>query len=206
MVQEFWEEAFKEKKEMWGAEPSVSVQKALELFQKNGFKDILIPGFGYGRNAKVFLNNGISVTGIEISETAIQIAKNNISEDITIFHGSVGEMPFDKSVYDGVYCFSLLHLLNTNERLKLIRDCYSQLKPGGIMIFITLSCNDFRFGQGIESSKNTFKTDHGVSLYFYDIKSIDREFGEYGLLETNEIIESAKNKPNQTFMEIICRK
>lgn len=38
------------------------------FFLEKNVKDILVPGIGYGRNAKVFIDNGINVTGIEISK------------------------------------------------------------------------------------------------------------------------------------------
>jgi hypothetical protein len=54
---EFWESAFQQKQEMWGWVPADSAVSTSELFKKYELKNILIPGFGYGRNAQVFLNN-----------------------------------------------------------------------------------------------------------------------------------------------------
>lgn len=70
---EFWESSFIEKQMMWGLEPADSAILAKDFFLEKKVKDILIPGIGYGRNAKIFLDNGINVTGIEISKTAIEI-------------------------------------------------------------------------------------------------------------------------------------
>ena len=72
---EFWETSFRDKQEMWGWEPADSAVETVELFKKHGLNKIITPWFGYGRNAKVFIDNGFKVTGIEISETAIGIAK-----------------------------------------------------------------------------------------------------------------------------------
>ena len=74
---EFWEENFRENKTMWGFNPSDTAVMVKDFFLKNNIKNILIPGVGYGRNAKVFIDNGIKVTGIEISKTAIELAKEN---------------------------------------------------------------------------------------------------------------------------------
>lgn len=73
---EFWEEAFKDKQEMWGLEPAKSTVLAKDFFVEHKIKNVLIPGIGYGRNAKIFLENGMKVTGIEISQTAIDLAKS----------------------------------------------------------------------------------------------------------------------------------
>lgn len=206
---EFWEETFKDKQEMWGWMPADSVSMTLELFNKHGVKDILIPGFGYGRNAKYFIDNGFKVTGIEISDTAINIAKKHFKEDVKIYHGSVSKMPFDKEMYDGIFSYSLIHLLNEKERLKLIEDCYNQLKPDGYMVFVTISKNDFRFGQDVEISKDTFEPWKGLTLFFYDSDSIKVDFENFGLVEAEEINEpkiDLEGKPKQKFWYIICKK
>ena len=123
---EFWESSFIENQTMWGFEPSDSAILTKDFFLEKKVKDILIPGIGYGRNAKVFIDNGMDVTGIEISETAIDLAKKN-ELNINIFHGSVTDMPFDNKLYDGIFCYALIHLLNKHERDKFIKDFYNQL-------------------------------------------------------------------------------
>ena len=60
-------------------------------------------------------------------------------EDISIYHGSVNEMPFNNKSYDGIYSHALLHLLNKQEREQFIKGCYNQLKSGGYMVFTTVS-------------------------------------------------------------------
>lgn len=208
-MNEFWETSFKERQEMWGWEPADSVIETFELFNKQGANKILIPGFGYGRNAKIFIDNGFDVTGIEISETAIEIAKQHLGDKIRVYHGSVGSMPFDQELYDGIYCYALIHLLRREERIKLITDCYNQLKPNGYMIFVSISKEDFRYGQGREISKDTFEPWGGLTLFFYDPNSIKSEFGNYGLIDAkivNEPIENSGNKPLQKFWYITCKK
>ena len=34
-------------------------------------------------------------------------------------------MPFDKALYDGIFSYALIHLLNEKERGKLTNDCYN---------------------------------------------------------------------------------
>ncbi|MEQ9441385.1 MAG: class I SAM-dependent methyltransferase [Cyclobacteriaceae bacterium] len=206
---EFWESSFRDKQTMWGFEPADSAVATLELFQKNGLKEILIPGFGYGRNAKIFTDNGCKVTGIEISETAIDLAKKHYGDDVKVYHGPVSAMPFDQEQYDGIFCYALIHLLTAEERNKLIDDCYNQLRPGGYMVFVAISKNTATYGEGEELGKDTFLTRHGVQLFFYDSASVDQEFGKYGLIEAKEITEPARNtenKPSQKFWWILCRK
>lgn len=207
-MKEFWEASFIGNQTMWGFEPADSAILTKDFFLEKNVKDILIPGIGYGRNAKVFMDNGIKVTGIEISKTAIELAKQN-GLHLNIFHGSVNDMPFDNRLYDGIFSYALIHLLSEEEREKFIKDCYDQLKPGGYMVFTTISKKAPMYGKGKQLGKDYFEIMDGVKMFFYDSDSVEREFGEYGLIETSEIVEphkNAENKPPFTFTLIKCQK
>ena len=206
---EIWESSFIEKQAMWGFEPADAAIVTLDFFKNEGIKDILIPGFGYGRNAQLFRDNGIAVTGIEISKTAIALARAHYGVDMNIYHGSVTHMPFDDKHYEGIFCFSLIHLLSLTDRRKFIRDCFNQLKEGGYMIFTAISQKAPMFGKGKQLSKNRFELFKGVKMFFYDVESVNQEFGKYGLTEIIEIDEPVKNmklKPPLQFLLIKCRK
>ncbi|MFU2029167.1 SAM-dependent methyltransferase [Bacillus wiedmannii] len=206
---EFWESSFIEKQIMWGFEPTESALLTKDFFVEKSVKDILVPGIGYGRNAKVFIENGINVTGIEISKTAIDLAKQNGLEDVRMYHGSVNEMPFDNKLYDGIFSHALLHLLNEQEREKFIKDCYNQLKPGGYLIFTTVSKKAPMYGKGNQLDKDYYEIMEGVKMFFYDSESIKQDFNKYGLVQISEIDEPNKNvenKPSINFLMIKCRK
>ncbi len=197
---EFWEEAFKDKQEMWGLEPSRCTVLANDFFVARRVKTVLIPGIGYGRNARLFRENGMAVTGIEISGTAIDLARKHFGNDLTIYHGSVTEMPFDGKQYEGIYCYGLIHLLDKDERTKLIADCYHQLTDDGCMIFTTISKEAKTYGQGTAIGKDRFEMFGGVKIFFYDRETIEEEFGGAGLFEITEVEE------NYPFYLIKCKK
>ena len=184
---EFWEESFKVNREMWGFDPAKSTVLINDFFVEQSVKNVLIPGIGYGRNAQLFRENGMQVTGIEISKTAIDLAHKHFGEDLLIHHGSATEMPFDENLYDGIYCYALLHLLDKNEREKLIQDCYNQLAENGFMVFATVSKKAPMFGQGIPISKDRFEVFGSVKMYFYDRESIEKDFANAGLFAIEEV-------------------
>lgn len=205
---EFWESSFIDKHTMWGFEPTDSSLLTKAFFLEENVKDILIPGVGYGRNAKTFIDAGIQVTGIEISETAIHLARQH-GLDFPIAHGSVTDMPFDEHLYDGIFCYALIHLLNRQEREQFIQNCYKQLKPNGYMVFTTVSPKAPMFGQGQQLDHHYYEIMEGLKMFFYDDESIQEEFGAYGLIEISEIEEPnkmMKNKPSIPFLLIKCKK
>jgi len=206
---EYWETSYKEMQTAWGFEPSDSAIFAMNFFLDQKINNILIPGIGYGRNAKVFVDNGFNVTGLEISKTAIDMAKNINRHDIKIYHGSVTEMPFDDNIYDGIFCYALIHLLNSHERKKFIKDCYSQLKPKGYMVFTVVSKKAIMYGNGKRLSKNRYEILKGLKVFFYDFESIKREFNNFELIELTEIDEPIKFRVNEPPLKCIlikCKK
>ena len=197
---EFWEQAFQDKQEMWGFEPTRSALLTAELFADREYKNILIPGIGYGRNAVPFIKLGMSVTGIEISAAAIRLANKQFEDTLQIHHGSVTDMPFDNNLFDGIYSHALLHLLDEKERIAFITACYNQLADKGTMVFTTITKKAATYGQGVPISKDRFEQFGGVKLFFYDMDSIQKEFEQVDLLEISEVAE------NFPFYLITCKK
>lgn len=174
---------------MWGFEPARSTVLTNDFFIENHVKDVLIPGIGYGRNAQIFRENGMAVTGIEISQAAIDLARKHFGADLAIHHGSVTEMPFDDNLYDGIYCYALIHLLGKREREKLIKDCFNQLRSDGVMAFATVTKKAPIYGQGSYVEKDRFELMGGLKMFFYDRESIQEEFANVGLFEVLEVID-----------------
>lgn len=197
---EFWEAAFAEKQEMWGFTPATSAVLAKDLFVGKGIQQVLIPGFGYGRNAQVFREAGLAVTGIEIAQTAIDLARKHYGPDLTIYHGSVTDMPFDARLYDGIFCHALLHLLSADERCKLLTDCYNQLAENGYMVFTVISSAAPTYGQGRPVGPDRYEMFGGVTLQFYREESIRTEFADVGLVGIDAVEE------NYPFFLVTCQK
>lgn len=203
----FWDSLF-EDGAIWTFEPSDSSVIASEYFYNNNITNILIPGVGYGRNCSPFIKKRMTITGIEISSKAIETARlNNIT--FPIYHGTVLDMPFSNQNYDGIYCYSLLHLLNRIERKKFLQKCYNQLSPGGKMIFVVISTKSEMYGDGIMLSANRFKVRNGLGVYFYTPLAIVKEFTAFGLLEYKEFDEPIKHikySPDLKCYYILCKK
>ena len=133
----------------------------------------------------------MDLTGIEISKTAIQLAREN-EFTFPIHQASVLDMPLDNTKYDGIFCYALLHLFNKKERSTILNACYHQLNGGGYMIFVAVSTKAELFGAGKQLSENRFKINNGLQVFFYDPKAIESEFSKYNLVEYEEIDEPIK--------------
>jgi SAM-dependent methyltransferase len=187
----FWEERFFKEGRIWGDTPSRTAVYAIDLFKKAGVHKVLVPGSGYGRNAGAFAREGFLVTGIEISKTAVTLARQN-TRGVHYLHGPVEDMPFDDGMFDGIYCFNVLHLFRKDARAAFLQRCREQLKDGGVMFFVVFSDREPSFGTGREVEENTFESKPGREVHYYSEEDLISEFRglevrETGLMEDPEV-------------------
>lgn len=201
---EFWEATFVRSQLMWGVDPTAATLLARDEFVRRGVKTVLVLGIGYGRNAKAFIDAGMDVTGIEISATAIALARSKLGLDIPIHHGSVTDMPFDDRRYDAIFCYGLLYLLDAAGRSKLLADCTKQLASGGPMVFTVISKEDAAYGTGPRLGEDWYEPHAGVKMYFYDDDSLKRELGPYGLVDVTKVGERMHNGVVRPFLQATC--
>ena len=201
---EFWEAAFVEKRRMWGNAPTQSALFAADDFARAGIGDVLLPGIGYGRNALPFLERGIRVTGIEISETAIALARSELGLDIVIHHGPVANMPYDDHRYGGVFSHGLVHLLDAPGRADFFRNCHDQLGPDGRMIVTLLSKRAPMYGRGPKLGDDYYEAVPGAPMYFYDADSVARDLGPFGLVTQHDLDEPGPHGGTMPFIVAVC--
>lgn len=199
-----WDRAFIKSQMMWGTEPTLSARLARDLFVARDVHSVLLPGAGYGRNAKPFLDAGMDVTGIEVSATAIALARSELGLDFPIHEGSVTAMPFDAHVYEAVFAYGLLYLLDADARTKLLADCARQLKPGGPMVFVLVSKQAEMYGRGTQIGDDCYENEAGIRVYFYDEDSVRRDFGPYGLESCTIVDEPSPHGRSTPFLYVVC--
>jgi SAM-dependent methyltransferase len=203
-AREFWDKRYKNEGKVWGDSPSKTAQHALELFRRTGVKRILVPGSGYGRNTKLFSISGFTVTGVEISPVAYDLAKR--FDPLSRFYsGSALEMSADREKYDAVYCFNVLHLFREKERGILIQECANRLNKHGVMFFVVFSEMESSFGSGNEVEVNTFESRPGRPAHYFTEADLKAHFIKYDVVETGlmEDPEDHDGKPHTHMLRYI---
>lgn len=185
---EYWEKRFLDGGKIWGVKPSDTATLALKQFIKYKVNKILVPGAGYGRNTKLFTDANLEVVGIEISETAINIARK-YNPKTKFFQGSVFDMPFEDEKYDSIYSCYVLHLFLKEERISFLKKCYDQLKTKGFAFFVVFSEKDSSFGRGERVEKNTYVSKPWRPVHYFTEPDLRAHFKEYTIIETGSIEE-----------------
>ena len=198
---EYWESRFAQEGKIWGELPSKSAYSALELFLAHHVKTVLVPGSGYGRNSKLFSSAGLAVTGIEISETAYQLA-GQFDPRSKFYQGSVLDMSCDAKKYDAFYCFNVLHLFRQPERELFLQQCINKLQSGGLACFVVFSDRESSFGQGRETEPDTFESKPGRPVHYFTEPDLRQQFHNFEILDTG-IIEDPEDHGGQAHVHIL---
>jgi SAM-dependent methyltransferase len=110
----------------------------LRLVDFDGWKDhaVLEVGCGAGVDLARFAKGGATVTGVDLTESAIALARANFAQQHLDgrFEVADGEhLPFPDDAFDLVYAHGVVQY--TADPAQLVRECHRVLKPGGQAIF-----------------------------------------------------------------------
>ena len=99
---------------------------------------LLEVGCGIGTDLVRFARGGARVTGIDLSQNAIDLARKNFvlnnlgAEELRVANGE--QLPYPDESFDVVYGHGVIQY--TADPAQLIRECHRVLKPGGTGIFM----------------------------------------------------------------------
>lgn len=107
-------------------------------------KSLLEVGCGVGIDLVRFARAGATVTGIDLSTTAIDLARKNIeqsglSADLRVMNGEA--MQFSDNSFDVVYAHGVLQY--TADVEKMVAEIHRVLKPGGEAIVMVYNRNSW---------------------------------------------------------------
>ena len=105
-----------------------------------GFKGqrLLEVGCGIGTDLVRFAKGGARVTGVDLAQTAIDLARKNFelngvsAEELRVANGEA--LPYADASFDVVYGHGVIQY--TSDAPQLIREMHRVLKPGGTAIFM----------------------------------------------------------------------
>ncbi len=141
--------------------------------------DVLDLGSGTGRNANYLAQMGNTVTGFEISDTAIGLARERAKEigvSVDYRRQNIGaKYPLDDEAFDIIIDVTSSNSLNEKEREAYLAEAHRVLKTGGYFFVKTL-CKD-----GDQNAKVLLKKSPGAEPDTYinkDMGLTERVFSE----------------------------
>lgn len=162
-------------------------------------------GCGAGYYAIYLASRGFDIAGIDISPTAIKIAKEKAEKEnvkcIFIVADVLGSLDEVKDTFDFAYDWSLLHHVYPEHREKYIENVNRILNSGGKYLSVCFSEKDSHFG----GSGKYRETPLGTILYFSSEEELKELFSAcFKIIELKTIKIEGKFSPhfaNYVFME-----
>lgn len=180
-----WDASYHDGPAPWdigGPQPAVE-----RLVAAGGFAGaVLDVGCGTGENTLLIAAQGLPVLGVDIAETALEIARSNAAErGIEAEFAAADALHLERSGrwFDTVLDSGLFHTLDTGERIEYVRSSAAVTEPGATLYVLCFS------DTGPEPGPHPVRLDELVAAFTPDagwrIESIETErvgtrFHEHG--------------------------
>ena len=125
---------------------------------------VLDLGCGNGRHAIYFARQGLKAAGIDVSEQAIEWARDwSRREDLDIDFrvGNIESLPFADKSFDVVVSHGVLDHVHMETARKAATEVHRVLRPKGVFYCDLRSTEDFEYGIGEQAGPNTFVVGEG---------------------------------------------
>lgn len=136
-------------------------------------------GCGAGNYAIYLAGRGFDVSGMDISPTAIEYARENARKKGAkcrfLVCDVLGDMDEVRETFDFAYDWELLHHIFPEKRKKYVENVQKILNPGGKYLSVCFSGKD----PGFDGSGKYRKTRIGTVLYFSDEEELRILFEPY---------------------------
>jgi ubiquinone/menaquinone biosynthesis C-methylase UbiE len=164
---------------------------------------VLDLGCGVGRNSIYLAKKGLDVVGIDVSESALRIAREWVQKEkltnVALLRGTMTNLPFRSGCFGAVISISVIHHALKKDIVKTIVDVHRILKKNGLFFTNLASVKDPRYGEGEEVENNTFRI-----LEAFEEKRFEELHHFFTKCEASEIlscfakaeVEPLKDKPN----------
>ncbi len=137
------------------------VVEALPAFKHQGIKFVLDLGCGAGRHTVCLAKNGFDVIGVDVSKSALRIAKGWVKkenlEEVALVQTTMTSIPFRDNQFDAVIGVSVIHHAVKKDIEATINEVYRILKRNGVLLANLASVSDPRCGEGEMVEPGTFR-------------------------------------------------
>jgi SAM-dependent methyltransferase len=157
-------------------------------------------GCGEGFYSIYLAKKGFKVTGIDLSENAIKLSKQNAEKAgvrINFIPMDVENLDKINEKFDFILEWAILHHISHEKRKKYVEDIRSLLNKNGKYFSISFNIKDRKAGKGKKSKevKGEQKRPEGVSrpvgatLHFSSLKELDELFRPYFKIIESKVYE-----------------
>jgi len=183
--------------------PVPFVVEALPNFKRYKIKRVLDLGCGAGRHCVYLAKNNFDVVGVDVSWSALRMAKDWVCEEnlknVTFVQATMTNIPFGDRQFDAVISVSVIHHAVKRDIVKTIDEIHRILKRNGVFLTNLASVKDPRYGTGEKVEAGTFRILEAFEEkrfeelhHFFTRRQLSKLFAHF----TTAKIELLKDKPH----------
>jgi len=195
----------------WIAKPSIFAHWVINLFPHKG--NLLDLGAGQGQDSRFFAQRGYNVTMTDISDVALDIAKQKLAKSIhsriTIrAHDLTTPLPFPDNAFEIVYSHLALQYFDAKTTHMIFEEIYRILKPGGMAACLLNSIHDPDYHSGNEIEPGLIVINGIYKHYFSDatILPFINKFHVLVLDENGETYQDRGASNNKNLIRFVGKK
>jgi ubiquinone/menaquinone biosynthesis C-methylase UbiE len=171
------------------------IESFLRAFQGQGLLDV---GCGPGNDTRVFVDNGLKVTGIDLSERLLKLAIKNVPQSSFMLM-DMRRKALRAESFDGLWvCSSFIHVPRSDARFTL-REFARILKPNGLMFINVIE------GEREGMAKSRLYLDKERFFTDYSVIEFRKLIEDEGFEIVDEMI-GRETKEDAVWINIISRK
>jgi tellurite methyltransferase len=142
--------------------PESLVVDSLSTLRERGVKTVVDIGCGVGRHALYLAEQGFTVTGIDLSESGLSVAREEARKagvSIDYRTGDFTGLPIPDTSIDLALAWNVIYHGDEDVVRQAIAEIRRVLKPDGVFLGTMISKRHNRYGDGREVRPNTFIVD-----------------------------------------------
>ena len=164
--------------------PSPFAVKALRQMKMRGTLTLLDAGCGQGRDSLLFAANGINVTALDVSDTALKDVNH---PKITPVCADLRDYEPKEASFEAVYANLSLHYFDDATTRRIFKMMHKALTDGGVFFVRCRSVNDPLYGRGKEIAPDMFENPYVRHFFSVDyMRSLLDGFDTVAVREVDE--------------------
>lgn len=120
--------------------------------------------------------------------------------------GTLTQLPYEDSFFDGIICYGVLYYLPYEDIVKAVQEIKRVLKPGGKLLLVVRTLEDYRYNKSMEtkevhtivinegSEEKCAHSENGMLMHFFDEAELKQLFSDFRELKIDYIKETHDNQ------------
>ena len=183
-AKEFWNKRFDQEEFIFGKEPNEYLALQAKTYLKPNQKVLCIAD-GEGRNGVWLAKQGMQVVGFDVSDIALQKAKQFAADnqvEITYSLSDTDRFDWQENTYDAVIGI-FIQFAEPQMRARIFKQAHKALKPGGILILQGYTLKQLEYKTGGPSLKDHLYTEDIIrelakEFQILDLRCYEKELNE----------------------------